>query len=101
MANLVKHQDAQAKLVKEIEGVIDGGRDEVEEIDLRKLPYIKAVIMEGLRQHPPTHFVLPHSLTEVSLEGYTIPKNAVVYLTVAEMGWDNDVWENPMEFQPE
>ena len=57
--------------------------------------------MEGLRQHPPTHFVLPHSLAEVSLEGYTIPKNAVVYLTVAEMGWDNDVWENPMEFQPE
>ena len=32
--NLVKHQDVQAKLVKEIEGVIDGGRDEIEEIDL-------------------------------------------------------------------
>lgn len=45
MANLVKHQDVQAKLVKEIEGVIDGGRDEVEEIDLRKLPYLKAVII--------------------------------------------------------
>eukprot|EP00268_Persea_americana_P028194 TRINITY_DN2741_c0_g1_i2.p1 TRINITY_DN2741_c0_g1~~TRINITY_DN2741_c0_g1_i2.p1 ORF type:complete len:514 (-),score=93.08 TRINITY_DN2741_c0_g1_i2:31-1572(-) len=102
MANLVKHQDLQQKLVEEIEEVVGKEAEEVGEEDLNRMPYLKAVIMEGLRRHPPGHFVLPHAVSEeVTLEEYVIPKDATVNFTVADMGWDEKVWEEPMAFKPE
>nr|DAD36424.1 TPA_asm: hypothetical protein HUJ06_007065 [Nelumbo nucifera] len=101
MANLVKHPHIQAKLVSEIEGVVKSG-EEIKEEDLQKMPYLMAVVLEGLRRHPPAHFVLPHAVTEdITIDGYVIPKNATVNFMVAEMGWDPKVWKDPMEFKPE
>ncbi|KAM7255512.1 hypothetical protein ACFE04_008410 [Oxalis oulophora] len=104
MANLVKNQEIQEKLFKEIESVIgaSGVGHEVKEEDLSKMPYLKAVILEGLRRHPPGHFVLPHTVTEdFNLNGYLLPKNATINFMVAEIGWNPEVWENPTEFKPE
>lgn len=117
MANLVKYPAVQNKLYRDIVEVVgpppplslssspgDGLKEteEFKEEDLQKIPYLKAVVLEGLRRHPPGHFVLPHSVTEaVELEGYVVPKNATVNFMVAEMGWDPKVWESPMEFRPE
>lgn len=102
MANLVKHQDVQAKLVEEMEGVVGKEAEEAREEDLDKLKYLKAVILEGLRRHPSVHFVIPHAvLEEVTLEGYDIPKDATVNFFVAEVGWDEKLWKDPMAFRPE
>jgi len=69
---------------------------------LHKLPYLKCVVLEGLRLHPPGHFVLPHKVNEdVVMNGYLVPKNWTVNFMVAEMGRDPRVWEDPMEFKPE
>ncbi|PKI37754.1 hypothetical protein CRG98_041871 [Punica granatum] len=66
------------------------------------MPYLKAVVLEGLRRHPPGHFVLPHSVIEdIELGGYLVPKKGSVNFMVAEMGWDPTVWEDPMAFKPE
>ncbi|KAL5996117.1 hypothetical protein ACLOJK_026190 [Asimina triloba] len=101
LANLVRNQDKQANLAEEIEGVV-GKEGEIREEDLQKMPYLKAVILEGLRRHPPGHFVLPHAVSEeVTLAGYVIPKNASINFTVAEIGVDKEVWEDPLEFRPE
>ncbi|XP_043703026.1 cytochrome P450 89A2-like [Telopea speciosissima] len=102
LANLVKHQHIQSKLAKEIEGVVGKG-EEINEEDLQKMPFLKAVVLEGLRRHPPAHFLLPHAVTEdTTLNGYLIPKNATtVNVTVAEIGRDPYAWEDPMEFRPE
>ncbi|TXG58870.1 hypothetical protein EZV62_016699 [Acer yangbiense] len=101
MANLVKYSEIQEKLYMEIKGIMNE-EDEVEEDKLQKLPYLKAVILEGLRRHPPGYLVLPHAVTEdVELGGYTIPKNATINFTLAEMAWDPKVWEDPMAFKPE
>ncbi|XP_043711748.1 cytochrome P450 89A2-like [Telopea speciosissima] len=102
MANLVKYQDIQAKLYSEIKKVLGEEDEEITEEDLQKMPYLKAVILEGLRRHPPFHFGMSHSVTEeFHLNSLVIPKNAVVYFNIAEMGWDPNVWENPMEFCPD
>ncbi|KAJ9678338.1 hypothetical protein PVL29_020492 [Vitis rotundifolia] len=102
MANLVKSPHIQARLFEEISGVVGEGQEEVKEEDLQKMPSLKAVVLEGLRRHPPGHFVLPHSVTQdVSFEGYDIPKNATVNFIVSEMNWNPKIWENPMEFKPE
>lgn len=125
MANLVKYPAIQDKLYEEITGVVglpqplgtspikcssensqendsDVLKGVVNEAELEKMPYLKAVVLEGLRRHPPVHFLLPHSATEdVELDGYLIPKNATVNVMVADMGWDPSMWEDPMEFKPE
>ncbi|KAI3960245.1 hypothetical protein MKW98_016969 [Papaver atlanticum] len=101
MANLVKYQEIQSKLYDEIK-TLDSGDDEIKEEDLKKLPYLKAVILEGLRRHPPGHFVLPHAVTQdIGLDGYVVPKEATVNVMIAEIGWDSKVWEDPMMFKPE
>ncbi|KAL6320550.1 hypothetical protein AAG906_007629 [Vitis piasezkii] len=102
MANIVKYPHIQRKLFEEINGVVGEGKEEVEEEDLQKMPYLKAVILEGLRRHPPGHFVLPHSVTQdITFEGYVIPKNASLNFTVSEMNWNPKIWEDPMKFKPE
>nr|GFA69209.1 cytochrome P450 89A2-like [Tanacetum cinerariifolium] len=74
----------------------------INEEDLKKMPYLKAVVLEGLRRHPPGHFVLPHSVTkEAEVQGYTIPQGATVTFLVAEMGLDPKVWDDPLKFKPE
>ena len=102
MANLVKAPQIQAKLFHEIKHVIGKEKENVEEEDLDKIPYLKAVILEGLRRHPPGHFVLPHAVTEdITLEGYVIPKKGSVNFMVSHMNWNPKIWEDPMEFRPE
>jgi cytochrome P450 len=102
MANLVKYRHMQHRLVQEIGEVIgDRKEKEVKEEDLEKLPHLKAVILEGLRRHPPSHYLIPHAVTEdVIFNGYLVPKNGTVNFMVAEVGWDPKVWEDPMEFKP-
>ncbi|MED6200353.1 hypothetical protein PIB30_084227 [Stylosanthes scabra] len=106
IANVVKYPHIQQRLLEEIREVKGDGDgesiEEVEEEELQRMPYLKAVVLEGLRRHPPGHFVLPHAVTEdVSLNGYLIPKKGTVNFMVAQIGWDPEVWEDPMEFKPE
>ncbi|BFG30720.1 hypothetical protein CerSpe_169940 [Prunus speciosa] len=101
MANLVKNQDIQKKLLDEINSVVKPKQD-IAEDDLIKMPYLKAVVLETLRRHPPSHFILPRAvLKDIQMDGYDIPKDAMVNFTVAEMSRDPNVWERPMEFRPE
>ncbi|KAF0929313.1 hypothetical protein E2562_019896 [Oryza meyeriana var. granulata] len=107
MAELVKNPAIQDKLHDEIEAVVTsesgkGGSHQVSEEDLHKMPYLKAVVLEGLRRHPPGHFVLPHAPAEdMELSGYTIPKGTLVNFAVADISTDEKTWERPREFVPE
>ncbi|KAJ9678319.1 hypothetical protein PVL29_020473 [Vitis rotundifolia] len=101
MGNLVKYPHIQARVFEEISGAMGERRDEVKEEDLQKLPYLKAVILEGLRRHPPAHFGMPHGVSQdVALGGHAIPQNASIYFMEAEIGWNSNLWEDPMEFKP-
>ncbi|KAH0903845.1 hypothetical protein HID58_043348, partial [Brassica napus] len=88
-----------ANLIKGVTGEV---AKEIEEEEAHKMPYLKAVVLEGLRRHPPGHMVLPHSVTEDTvLGGYKIPKKGTVNFMVAEIGRDPAVWDEPMAFKPE
>ncbi|KAK8931197.1 Cytochrome P450 89A9 [Platanthera zijinensis] len=103
MAELVKNQSLQSKLLIEIESLTGSCNEEIiKEEDLQRMLYLKAVVMESLRRHPPGHFMLPHSVTEdVIVDGFLIPKGVQVLFAVADVNWDGRKWEEPMEFRPE
>ncbi|PKI63645.1 hypothetical protein CRG98_015963 [Punica granatum] len=102
IANIVKYPAIQEALYCEIRAVVGHEAAAVEEDDLQKLPYPKAVILEGLRRHPPTNFMLPHAVTEdTELGGFLVPKKGTVNFMVTDMGRNPDVWEDPLAFKPE
>ncbi|KAF2308935.1 hypothetical protein GH714_024827 [Hevea brasiliensis] len=74
MANIVKQENIQNKLLKEINTVTEAG-SEIQEKDLKRMPYLKAVVLETLRRHPPGHFILPRAVTEdMKFDGYDIQR---------------------------
>jgi cytochrome P450 len=104
MAELVKNPVIQDKLHDEIKATVatSGGSDHISEEDVQRMPYLKAVVLEGLRRHPPGHMVLPHAPAEdIEVGGYVIPKGTTVNFLVVDMGMDERAWERPTEFAPE
>ncbi|XP_047062514.1 cytochrome P450 89A2-like [Lolium rigidum] len=107
MANLVRQPDIQTKLRDEINAAMadEGKEDAVAEEDLSRIPYLKAVVLEGLRRHPPAHFLLSHAAAstfeDASLDGLRVPAATSVNLSVADVSLDKEVWSEPEEFRPE
>lgn len=102
MAHIVKYPDVQAKIYAEIRQVLGEEVEEVKEEDLHKFTYLKAVILEVLRLHPPNTALIPHAVTEdVELGGYTIPKGTTVNIMMSIIGRDPTIWDNPLEFNPD
>ncbi|KAK1562250.1 hypothetical protein Q3G72_008799 [Acer saccharum] len=103
MANMVKYPKIQAKVFAEMNQVVNHEQEWIKEDDLQKMPYLQAVILEGLRRHPPVSLTSSsHLVTEdVELGGYLIPKGISVNYLIPDLGRNPNLWEDPMEFKPE
>ncbi|GJN39849.1 hypothetical protein PR202_gb28997 [Eleusine coracana subsp. coracana] len=105
MAELMRHPRVMAKLQDEVRrSVVPKGQEMVTEDDLTNMRYLKAVIKETLRLHPPGPLFIPHlSLHDCEVvDGYTIPAGTRVIVNAWAIGRLEEVWgENPEEFLPE
>ncbi|TVU13992.1 hypothetical protein EJB05_37433, partial [Eragrostis curvula] len=106
MANIVKHPEVQRKLRHEIDGVVSSGeRGVIEEADLSRMPYLKAVVLESLRRHPPEPWVLRHVEGEDAARALGVPRlpdgGATVNILVGKIGLDPATWSEPTSFVPE
>ncbi|KAJ3682615.1 hypothetical protein LUZ60_015188 [Juncus effusus] len=100
MAELLNDPISMKKARDELSSVI-GPKREMEESDINELPFLKAVVKETLRLHPPVPFLLPRRAQEsVELGGFTIPKNSQVLINVWAIGRDETTWEDPFKFNP-
>ncbi|KAI3512865.1 hypothetical protein L1887_20186 [Cichorium endivia] len=78
------------------------GRSMILEEELEKSQYLKAVIKESLRLHPPAPFLIPRKSTQdVKLNGYDIPTGTQVIINAWAIGRDPATWDDPEEFMPE
>ncbi|XP_060670692.1 cytochrome P450 71A9-like [Ziziphus jujuba] len=103
MAELMKNSVVMKKAQDEVRQVVSKERKgKVEENDLSKLVYLKFVIKERFRLHPPAPLLVPRETTEsFEIEVYNIPSKTRVFVNAIMIGKDPKYWENPNEFQPE
>ncbi|KAJ5887491.1 hypothetical protein N7495_007532 [Penicillium taxi] len=70
--------------------------------DRPKLPYINAIVRELLRWHPVAPLGVPHRADEDDIiNGFLIPKNAVLIANIWGFNHDPEVYSNPSQFKPE
>jgi cytochrome P450 len=79
-----------------------GKKGIVDEEDLHKLPYLKAVVKETLRLYPPAPVPAPReTIDSCFIEGYKIEPKTTVYFNLWAIARDPECWKNPNEFIPE
>ncbi|CAN6342705.1 unnamed protein product [Urochloa humidicola] len=100
LAELLKNPEAMRKLQKELRTVL-GSKPEVEDSDMDRLPYLRAVIKETLRLHPVVPMLSYKAEATVEVQGYTIPEGSNVVVNVWAIHHSADVWPEPFKFMPE
>jgi cytochrome P450 len=101
MAELIKNSTIMKRAQEEVRRVVSK-KSKIDENDINKMDYLKCIIKETLRLHPPVPLLLPReTLTSVKIGGYDIPPKTRVYTNTWAMQRDPKVWERPEEFLPE
>jgi len=89
------------QLQQELQKVV-GSKSKVEECDLQQLDYLKLVIKEALRLHPPAPLLIPRETTKTcKIKEYYIPAKTRVFVNAKAIARDPKFWNNPDEFCPE
>ncbi|XP_042062199.1 cytochrome P450 736A117-like [Salvia splendens] len=101
MTELLRHPKAMRKLQEEVRGII-GQKQDITDDDFDKMHYLKAVIKESLRLHPPFPLLLPRIATrDVKVKGYDVAAGTVVMVSFWAIGRDPELWDEPDKFMPE
>ncbi|CAL1385386.1 unnamed protein product [Linum trigynum] len=101
MSELVRDERVMKKAQAEVRAVFGKG-GKVEETGIHELNYLKMVIKESLRLHPPLPLLVPRkSLEQCEMEGYIIPEKTKVIVNAWAIGRDPKYWSDPERFYPE
>ncbi|KAL6993688.1 hypothetical protein U1Q18_011800 [Sarracenia purpurea var. burkii] len=101
MAELLNAPDILKKSKAELEQTIGKGKM-IEESDIVRLPYLRAIVNETMRLHPAVPLLIPRKVDiEVEICGYTVPRGAQVLVNAWAISRDPSIWQDPTSFRPE
>ncbi|XP_075661549.1 cytochrome P450 736A117-like [Castanea sativa] len=101
MTELIRHPELMKKVQNEVREIV-GNKKDITEDDLDKMRYLKAIIKETLRFHPPIPLLTPRkSIQDAKIHGYDIAAGTQVIINAWTIGKDPTLWDEPEEFQPE
>ncbi|KAF6164529.1 hypothetical protein GIB67_025355 [Kingdonia uniflora] len=100
MAELMKHPKEMKEVQDEVREVFRGKLN-IDEAEIHKLTYLKLVIKETLRLHPPAPLLAPRECREkCEINGYEIPVKTKVIVNSWAIGRDPEYWKNAESFEP-
>ena len=101
MSEMVKNPQVMEKAQAEVRQVFDG-KAYVDETYLHELKFLRSVIKETLRLHPPIPLLLPRECREsCDINGYKIPVKTKVIVNAWAIGRDPRYWTEAEKFYPE
>ncbi|CAI0409476.1 unnamed protein product, partial [Linum tenue] len=103
MSELMKHPRVMKKLQEEVRREVGGECVIIFEANLHKLEYLKLVIKETIRLHPPVPLLPPRQLMQdATIMGYDVSAGTMILTNAWGIGRDPADWGvSPDEFQPE
>ena len=103
--HLAKNPQAQRKLQQELDGALAGDDDPVATYEqVKRLPYLDAVINEALRIHATSGIGLPRLVPQggMTVCGRFFPEGTVLSVPTYTIHRDRDVWGEDVDaFRPE
>ncbi|KAF3431169.1 hypothetical protein FNV43_RR25899 [Rhamnella rubrinervis] len=101
MAELAKKPNLMKKAQDEVR-YVTGNKGKVDESDIDQLQYLKMIVKETLRLHPPAPLLIPReTISHFKVNGYEIYPKSRIQINAWAIGRDPDYWNNPEEFIPE
>ncbi|KAM0063806.1 putative premnaspirodiene oxygenase [Helianthus debilis subsp. tardiflorus] len=101
MSELLRNPSIMHKVQTEVSQVITT-KSTIDETDIHSLHFLKMVIKETLRLHPPAPLMLPmENRKKCEINGYEIPVKTKVVVNVWAIGRDPKYWKEPETFNPE
>ncbi|KAK4278316.1 hypothetical protein QN277_016180 [Acacia crassicarpa] len=101
IAELVRNPWVMEKAQAEVRKVYEG-KGYVDEASVHELKYLKSVIKEALRLHPPVPLLLPRECSErCEINGYEIAPKSKVMVNVWAIGRNPEYWSDAEKFYPE
>ena len=102
MTELARNPRVMKKAQENIRATLGLERERITEEDLGKVDYLKLVIKETFRLHPPVPLLLPReTMSHVKIQGYDIAPKTQIQVNVWTIGRDPKRWTNAEEFIPE
>ncbi|KAL0417242.1 UNVERIFIED_CONTAM: cytochrome [Sesamum latifolium] len=100
MTELLRHPSVMKKLQTEVREIVKDKQD-ITDNDLEKMQYLKAVIKETLRFHPPIPLLVPRQARkDVKIMGYDIAIGTMVITNAWAISRDPVSWDEPEKFEP-
>ncbi|KAF3773190.1 Cytochrome P450 78A3 [Nymphaea thermarum] len=102
LARMVMHPEVQGKVQQQLDDVVGRARP-VADSDLAGLTYVKAVVKETLRLHPPGPLLSWARLAteDAVVDGWQVPAGTTAMVNMWAIGRDPSIWPDPLEFSPE
>ena len=101
MAEMIKNPSVMKKAQAEVREVFKE-KGKVDEICMNELQYLKSVVKETLRLHPPGTLLVPRECGETcEIDGYHIPVKSKVLINAWAIGRDPKYWNEAERFYPE
>ena len=96
---LSHNAEVEEKLLNEIMEVTNG--DQIKFSSIRELKYLKMVIQESMRLHPPFWFENRNTMNDVELGGVHIRKGSMIAFSRYALHRNKNYWEDPETFNPD
>jgi len=101
MAEIIKDPRVMKKAQVEVREIFNM-KGRVDEICINELKYLKSVVKETLRLHPPAPLLIPRECGQTcEINGYHIPVKSKVFVNAWAIGRDPKYWTEPERFYPE
>ncbi|KAF3487745.1 hypothetical protein F2Q69_00054058 [Brassica cretica] len=100
LTELLRSPENMKRVQDELATVVGLERWSVEDTHLEKLTFLKCVLKETLRLHPPFPLLLHEPVEDAVVSGYSIPKGSRVIVNSYALGRDPDSWSDPEIFKP-
>lgn len=101
MSEMLRDPRILKRVQDEVRQIFDE-KGHVDESNIHQLVYLKSIVKETLRLHPPLPLLLPRKCgQECEINGYKVPEDTKVLINAWAINRDPKYWEDAEVFKPE